>query len=139
MNIVGNENVSCKDLAKLVCLEGDKLLSKGTTGIISIFHLQRDEKYWPKPLEFDPTRFLPDTIGKIKLFSLLAFSTGPRDCLAQAMAMLKITIASIVGSFQITSILYKDIEELNVMLSLELKTCEALDCHFILRTSEKSE
>lgn len=113
--------------------------------------MHRDEKYWENPLKFDPNRFLPENASKITPYSYLPFSSGPRDCLgtkmclqefglqkliflgkAHAMVMLKISVGSIVRSFQVTS-KHKSIEEFQLMSSMSLKTKHPLDCHFTPR------
>ncbi|KAH1009416.1 hypothetical protein HUJ04_001775 [Dendroctonus ponderosae] len=117
-----------------VYFSGHKIIPKGANVVLSLFHLHRSEKYWEDPQKFDPDRFLPENVSKITPYSYLPFSSGPRDCLgkAQAMVMLKISVGSIVRSFQISS-KHKSIDEFELMSSLSLKTKHPLDCHFTPR------
>ncbi|CAG9760740.1 unnamed protein product [Ceutorhynchus assimilis] len=116
---------------------GDKVIPKGSNVGISVYHIQRNPTYWPDPLKFDPTRFLPENASKIQPNTYMAFSSGPRDCLgkAQALCMLKITIASVVRNFKVLS-KHKSVEEFKVMSALSLKTTHPLDCRFVPRTAE---
>ncbi|CAG9773149.1 unnamed protein product [Ceutorhynchus assimilis] len=113
---------------------GAKIIPKGSSCLVSILHLQRDPQYWPDPLKFDPSRFLPENQSKINPSSFMAFSAGPRDCLgkAQALAMMKVTVANVVRYFKITS-KHKTIEELTLESCLTMKTKESPDCRFSAR------
>lgn len=48
---------------------------------IPIYGTQRDEKYFPDPLKFDPERFSPENIHKIPSFIHLPFGIGNRSCI----------------------------------------------------------
>ncbi|CAG9773151.1 unnamed protein product [Ceutorhynchus assimilis] len=113
---------------------GTKIIPKGSSCIISIFHVQRDPKYWPDPLKFDPSRFLPENQSKINQFSWIGFSAGLRDCLgkAQGLAMIKVTVANVVRNFKIASD-HKSIEEFTLTSCLTMTPKENLDCRFSAR------
>lgn len=110
---------------------GTKIIPKGVNVIIDIFNLHRDEKYWPDPLKFDPTRFLPENASNIVPYSFIPFSAGKRDCLGkgQAMMLMKVTLANVVRKFRIIS-KHKSIDEFALQSSLTLKTLKPLHCRF---------
>lgn len=69
----------------------------GTTIVVQAHALHRCEKYWPRPLEFDYTRWLrnPTTGLKPKLthpFAYAPFAVGPRNCIGQNFAILEAKI-----------------------------------------------
>ncbi|CAG9773150.1 unnamed protein product [Ceutorhynchus assimilis] len=113
---------------------GTKILPKGSSCMFSILHLHRDPQYWPDPLKFDPSRFLPENQSKINPSSFMAFSAGPRDCLGktQALAMMKVTVANVVRYFKITS-KHKCFEEFTLESCLTMKTKESPNCRFSAR------
>ncbi|ENN79236.1 hypothetical protein YQE_04420, partial [Dendroctonus ponderosae] len=113
---------------------GDKVIPRGSHFGVSILDLHRDEKYWPNPLKFDPDRFLTENVANIQPCTFIPFSTGPRDCIgkSQAMAMMKIIIASIVRTFRINS-KHTPTEEFQYTSGITMKTRHPLDCTFKLR------
>ena len=75
----------------------------GATVIINNYSLHRRADLWPRPLEFDYTRWMrdPKTGLKPKLahpFAYLPFAAGPRNCIGQNFAVLeaKIILAMLV-------------------------------------------
>lgn len=55
-----------------------------------VTHLRPD--LWENPKEFNPDRFLPENLHKIKEHSYLPFGLGPRFCLGHKLAMMEIQI-----------------------------------------------
>lgn len=46
----------------------DRIIEKGAEIFVPVFSLQRDEKYYPNPLVFDPDRFSEENmVGKIQI------------------------------------------------------------------------
>ena len=70
--------------------------------IIPIFAIQRDEKYFPDPLMFDPERFAPNNKDNIVDYSFIPFGTGSRNCVGERLAYLqmKIGIVKILKDFR---------------------------------------
>ncbi|UJR38124.1 hypothetical protein I4U23_030803 [Adineta vaga] len=74
-----------------------------TTVLINSYLIHRDERYWPRPLEFDYTRWMrdPKTGLKPKLahpYCYLPFASGARNCIGQNFALIeaKVIIAMFV-------------------------------------------
>lgn len=67
----------------------DYTLIPGQMLFVPIFSMQRDEKYFPNPYDFNPERFNSSNIDKIKPFSYLPFGEGPRQCIGVRFGMLQ--------------------------------------------------
>lgn len=60
----------------------DKLTIKaGTVVYVNCIGFHYDPKYFPEPTKFNPDRFLPENINKIKPYTFLPFGDGPRVCI----------------------------------------------------------
>ena len=62
---------------------GEKTLTSGEVGLICQYHLHRDERFFGRPLEFRPSRFLEDEIPRR---TYLPFGAGRRQCLGEKLA-----------------------------------------------------
>jgi cytochrome P450 len=87
----------------------------GTTVLINTYAIHRRAEYWPRPNEFDYTRWLRDPVTGLKPklahpFCYLPFAAGPRNCIGQNFALL----------------------EAKVMLSMLIQRC-----HFELESGQK--
>lgn len=56
-------------------------IEKDNLMVVPIFAIHRDPKYFPNPELFDPERFSPENISKIKNYSYMPFGEGGRICL----------------------------------------------------------
>ncbi|XP_057319955.1 uncharacterized protein LOC130664163 [Microplitis mediator] len=74
---VGFDNVECT-------------VKPGTKITIPLEEMQKDEKYWQDPDEFDPERFNDENKSNQHKFVYLPFGGGPRICVGQRMALLQI-------------------------------------------------
>ncbi|CAH1108891.1 unnamed protein product [Psylliodes chrysocephalus] len=74
---------------------------KGQNLLIIPYMAQRNAKYYPKPLEFNPERFLE--IDGTNPYRYVPFSAGPRNCIGQKFAMLemKSTLSKVLRSFEL--------------------------------------
>lgn len=61
----------------------DVILTKGTAVMIPALGLQRDEKYYPNPLQFDPDRFSSSQMDSSRPY--MPFGEGPRNCIGLRM------------------------------------------------------
>ncbi|XP_026684909.1 cytochrome P450 4C1 [Diaphorina citri] len=78
------------------------LVPAGCSIFINVFEQHRIPEYFPNPLEFNPDRFLE----KFKHpYAYVPFSTGPRNCIGQKVAMMsqKILIAKILKRYVVGS------------------------------------
>ncbi|CAF4615003.1 unnamed protein product [Rotaria sp. Silwood2] len=71
--------------------------------LINTYILHRRADFWPRPLEFDYTRWLRDSVTGLKPklthpFCYLPFAAGPRNCIGQHFALLeaKVILALLV-------------------------------------------
>nr|XP_043611739.1 carnosic acid synthase-like [Erigeron canadensis] len=84
------------------CKVGGYTIPKGCTVFLNVWSIHRDPRYWDKPLDFNPDRFLTDKCdyngNNLKFFP---FGSGRRICagipLAERMQML--ILASLLHSF----------------------------------------
>lgn len=78
----------------------DVTIEKGTSIMIPPYALHHDEKFYPNPHEFDPSRFADENnTGR----PYLAFGNGPRACIGQRIAKLfiKIGVCAVLQHYQI--------------------------------------
>lgn len=78
-------------------------LPKGSTIVISIFGIQRAEKYWDKPDIFDPSRFSPQRRQEIPMQAYMPFGMGRRTCIGNHFAYQEqiAVIATILQKFRV--------------------------------------
>ncbi|KAL5283302.1 hypothetical protein ACFFRR_005904 [Megaselia abdita] len=65
-------------------------IKPGDNIMIPIVGLQRDPKYFPDPLKFDPERFTDENKKNIFPNTYLPFGVGPRMCIGMRFALLEI-------------------------------------------------
>lgn len=65
-------------------------LNVGDSVAIPIVGLQRDAKYFPEPMKFDPERFNEDNKNSIDTNTYMPFGIGPRMCIGMRFAQLEI-------------------------------------------------
>jgi cytochrome P450 len=74
-------------------LEDDQIggyrIEKGAGVGIAIYNLHRNPKYWDKPDQFDPDRFLPEREKQRPKYAFIPFSGGPRVCIGNHFAMIE--------------------------------------------------
>ncbi|KAI8476255.1 MAG: cytochrome P450, CYP711 clan [Monoraphidium minutum] len=70
-------------------------LPKGTNVFTAPYCYQRDEAYWPRPLEFAPERFLPEgsALAPTTDSAWTPFGAGPRMCIGWRFALNEAKIA----------------------------------------------
>lgn len=78
---------------------GGYLIPARSHVLISPYRLHRDERFWSRPGEFEPNRFLHD---KINRNAYIPFSIGPRKCMGWRMAYIDgvMTLAAILQLYE---------------------------------------
>jgi cytochrome P450 len=74
----------------------------GTTVLIPIHHIHHDERWWPDPDVFDPTRFLGDAAKHRPRSAYLAFGGGRRICIGQSFALMEMVLMAATMSQRFT-------------------------------------
>ncbi|XP_071571445.1 cytochrome P450 4g15-like [Temnothorax nylanderi] len=84
---------------------GDYVLPKSNTVLIVQFITHRLEKYYPNPTVFNPDNFLPERMQQRHHYAYIPFSAGPRSCVGQKYAMLKLKVllSTILRNYRIIS------------------------------------
>ncbi|XP_037520732.2 cytochrome P450 3A15-like [Rhipicephalus sanguineus] len=65
----------------------------GTCFMVPLYQIQRDPRFWPEPLQFNPGRFAPENEAELIKEAYMPFGVGPRNCVGKSMAMLKLKLA----------------------------------------------
>jgi cytochrome P450 len=71
---------------------GPFFIPKGTMLYVSQYLLQRDPRFFPDPLRFDPDRFLPEESARRPKFSYFPFGAGGRQCIGESFAWMEGTL-----------------------------------------------
>nr|XP_018912978.1 PREDICTED: cytochrome P450 6j1-like isoform X1 [Bemisia tabaci]XP_018912979.1 PREDICTED: cytochrome P450 6j1-like isoform X1 [Bemisia tabaci] len=64
------------------------VIEKSVNLLVPQMCIQRDPKYFPEPMKFDPERFSKENVDKILPGSYLPFGEGPRFCIANRFALM---------------------------------------------------
>jgi len=118
---VFQDRLCVQDFELPPALPGDKpfIVKKGSVVWFPIYGLHRDSKYFEKPDEFHPERFLDENKKNLNINAYLPFGIGPRMCIGNRFALLEAKVV----------IFY-------LLARCELKPC-AKTCH-PLRLSKKN-
>lgn len=69
---------------------GHFIIPHGMPIYIPTYAIQRDERFFPDPLKFDPERFSKQNIEKILPFTNLPFGNGPRNCVGERFGLMQV-------------------------------------------------
>jgi cytochrome P450 len=72
---------------------GDYFIPAGTGLVFSAWLSQHDERYWPDPERFDPSRFAADRRRTIPPHAYFPFSDGPKVCLGNHLSLIEASFA----------------------------------------------
>lgn len=67
-------------------------IPRGATVIIPIYSIHHDERFWPEPESFDPTRFLGEQAKGRHRSAYLPFGGGRRVCIGSSFALMESTL-----------------------------------------------
>jgi cytochrome P450 len=72
--------------------------------LMSPYLVQRDERYFPDPLKFDPLRWTTEAQATRPRFSFIPFGGGPRQCIGEPFAMMEgvLLLATIAQKWRLT-------------------------------------
>ncbi|KAK4877921.1 hypothetical protein RN001_010427 [Aquatica leii] len=70
----------------------DIVIERGTRIVFPVMGIHHDEDYYPNPEKFDPNRFSDENRKKIKPFSYIPFSEGPRMCIGKRFGLMEVKI-----------------------------------------------
>ena len=81
----------------------DLVVEKGMRVRLNNVGICSDSEIYPKPEEWNPENFLKENRANRNPYSFMAFSLGPRNCLAMRFAMfeMKVAIYHVVSNFKI--------------------------------------
>jgi cytochrome P450 len=84
------------------CVQDDEIdghrIPKGATVVIPVHHIHHDERYWPDPEVFDPSRFLPENVRGRHRSAYLPFGGGRRICIGSSFALMETTLITAMMS-----------------------------------------
>lgn len=73
-------------VARVNCSIGGYYIPVNTTILLNNYHINRSQKHWDKPLEWNPLRFIDSTSGELRIPAhFMPFSVGTRACLGTRM------------------------------------------------------
>ena len=61
-------------------------VEEGSIVLMSPWVIQRDPRWWPDPLRFDPARWTPEMEAALPKFAYFPFGGGPRKCIGEGFA-----------------------------------------------------
>jgi cytochrome P450 len=61
-------------------------VEEGSIVLMSPWVIQRDPRWWPDPLRFDPGRWTPQMEAELPKFAYFPFGGGPRKCIGEGFA-----------------------------------------------------
>jgi cytochrome P450 len=77
---------------------GGCLIPADAVVLMPTFIMNRDERFFPAPLRFDPERFAPEAVAGRPRHAFLLFGGGPRQCIGNAFALLEgVLIVSVLA------------------------------------------
>jgi cytochrome P450 len=77
-------------------------IRQGTTVLVPVHAVHHDERWWPDPETFDPTRFLGDAGKDRPRSAYLPFGGGRRICIGQTFALMEMVLMAAIMSQRFT-------------------------------------
>ncbi|KAL5280177.1 hypothetical protein ACFFRR_004257 [Megaselia abdita] len=95
-----------REASDIFQIKDDSWVPKGAQFMISIYHIQRNKKYWgPKAEEYDPDNFSDENVAQRNPNAFLPFSKGVRNCIGMRYAQfaLKVTLVKLIRKYKFTT------------------------------------
>jgi cytochrome P450 len=73
-------------------------IPKGASILIPVHAIHHDERFWPEPEAFDPSRFEPDCARGRHRSAYLPFGGGRRICIGSSFALMEATLIAAIMS-----------------------------------------
>lgn len=86
---------------------GGYTLAPGTKVMVPSYVIQRDARWFPEPLRFDPDRWLPQGTGTAApQYAYLPFGAGPLVCMGLSWSLIEMTLAAalLVRDFHLAAV-----------------------------------
>jgi cytochrome P450 len=82
---------------------GEYVIPRGAWVYIHPYIVQRDPRYFPQPLEFEPERFAPGRVEQIVPHSYFPFGAGPHVCIGNTFALMEMVliVATVLRQFHL--------------------------------------
>jgi len=82
---------------------GGYRIPKGTTIVMNVWKVQRDERFYSNPDAFDPERWTPEFTKSLPPLAFVPFGVGPRRCVGASFAQMEIltVLAGIVQQYHL--------------------------------------
>ena len=89
----------------------DFVIKKGTSVVISLLGIGRDEEIFPSAENFDPDRFTSDRMD-YDADMFMPFGLGPRNCLAYRMGLMvvKVAVVMLLKNFKFEAVSNDELE-----------------------------
>ena len=71
------------------CTIAGQQINAGAVVLLSQWVTHRDERWWPRPLRFDPQRFSPDNRAARPRWAYFPFGGGSRQCIGESFAWME--------------------------------------------------
>ena len=82
------------------CTEADELggyqIPVGMNMVVPIFHFHWNDRYWPNPQKFDPSRFTAENRPPADSMIYFPFGAGPRSCVGNHFALQELMIMTVL-------------------------------------------
>ncbi len=82
------------------CTEADTLsgyeIPRGMNVVVPIFHFHWNQRYWPEPEKFDPSRFASESRPSADSMTYFPFGAGPRSCVGNHFALQELKIMTVL-------------------------------------------
>jgi cytochrome P450 len=105
---------------------GEHFVPRHTNVLMSQWVVHRDERWYERPLAFDPDRWTPDYMAELPKYAYFPFGGGPRVCIGNNFALFEATLvlAAIFQRFQLELV---SSEPIPVLTAVTLRPARAME------------